>query len=56
MIEKRLEYPEGEQSIYCPKCESTDLESLDNDPLCSHFKCNNCELEFTVRQVAVWEE
>jgi len=51
-VEKRKEYAEGE-IISCPKCGSDDL---DCEEAPAKAKCNTCGLEFTIRQVAVWEE
>jgi hypothetical protein len=51
-MEKRKEYAEGE-IIDCPRCGSDDL---DCDEAPNKAKCLTCGLEFTVRQVAVWEE
>jgi len=51
-VEQRKEYAEGE-IISCPKCGSDDLEYLE---VPDKAKCNTCGLEFTIRQVAVWEE
>jgi len=53
---KRLEYAEGEEDIYCPKCEGINLELLDDGTICPRFRCKDCKLEFTIRLVAVWEE
>ena len=50
-MEKRKEYAEGE-IITCPKCGGDDLDCEAPD----RGKCLTCGLEFTVRQVAVWEE
>ena len=51
-VEKRKEYAEGE-IITCPKCGGDDI---DCDEAPDKGKCLTCGLEFTVRQVAVWEE
>ena len=51
-MEQRKEYAEGE-IISCPKCGSDDLEYLE---VPDKAKCNTCGLEFTIRQVVVWEE
>ena len=50
-MEKRKEYAEGE-IIFCPKCGGDDLD-IDSP---EHAKCNSCEIEFSLRQVVVWEE
>ena len=51
-MEKRKEYAEGE-TIDCPKCGSDDL---DCDEAPDHARCNSCGLEFSIRQVVIWEE
>ena len=51
-MEKRREYAEGE-IITCPRCGGDDL---DCEEAPDQGKCLTCGLEFTVRQVAVWEE
>ena len=51
-MEKRKEYAEGEV-ISCPKCGGDDL---DYEEAPDQAKCNTCGLEFSIRQVAVWEE
>jgi transcription elongation factor Elf1 len=51
-MEKRKEYAEGE-IITCPKCGGDDL---DYEEAPDKAKCLTCGLEFTIRQVAVWEE
>ena len=51
-MEKRKEYAEG-KIISCPKCESDDLDWEEAPP---KVRCNTCGLEFSIRQVAVWEE
>jgi len=51
-VENRHEYADGE-IISCPKCGSDDL---DCEEAPDRGKCNSCGLEFTIRQVAVWEE
>ena len=51
-IEQRKEYAEGE-IITCPKCGGEDLDYEDAP---ERAKCLTCGLEFTVRDVAVWEE
>ena len=51
-MEKRKEYAEGE-TISCPKCDGDDL---DYEEAPDRAKCNTCGLEFTIRQVVVWEE
>lgn len=51
-MEKRKEYGFRDE-ILCPKCESDDLD-CDDAP--EKAKCLTCGLEFTIRQVAVWEE
>jgi len=51
-MEKRKEYAEGE-IIDCPKCGGDDL---DCEEAPDKAKCLSCGLEFTIRQVAVWEE
>ena len=55
-VEKRHEYADGE-IITCPKCGSDDLEPIDPSSITpDKGKCNSCGLEFTIRQVAIWEE
>jgi len=54
-VEKRKEYADGE-IISCPKCSSDDLEPDLSSVTPDRGKCNSCGLEFTIRQVAVWEE
>jgi len=51
-MEKRKEYAESE-IITCPECGSDDLDYEDAPELA---KCLTCGLEFTIRQVAVWED
>ncbi len=51
-MEKRKEYTEGE-IIDCPRCGGDDL---DCEEAPDKAKCLSCGLEFTIRQVAVWEE
>jgi len=51
-MEKRREYAEGE-IIDCPRCGGDDL---DCEEAPDKAKCLTCGLEFTIRQVAVWEE
>jgi len=51
-MEKRKEYAEGE-IITCPRCGGDDL---DCEEAPDQAKCLTCGLEFTIRQVAVWEE
>ena len=51
-MEKRKEYTEGE-IIDCPRCGGDDL---DCEEAPDKGKCLTCGLEFTIRQVAVWEE
>jgi hypothetical protein len=51
-MEKRKEYTEGE-IITCPRCGG---DNLDCEEAPDKGKCLTCGLEFTVRQVAVWEE
>jgi len=51
-MEKRKEYAEGE-IIDCPRCSGDDL---DCEEAPDKAKCLTCGLEFTIRQVAVWEE
>ena len=51
-VEKRREYAEGE-IIDCPRCGGDDL---DCEEAPDKAKCLTCGLEFTIRQVAVWEE
>ena len=51
-MEKHKEYAEGE-IITCPKCGGDDL---DYEEAPDKAKCLACGLEFTIRQVAVWEE
>jgi len=51
-MEKRREYAEGE-IINCPRCSGDDL---DCEEAPDKAKCLTCGLEFTIRQVAVWEE
>jgi len=56
IVEKRKEYADGE-IISCPKCSSDDLEPIDPSSITpDRGKCKSCGLEFTIRQVAVWEE
>jgi len=50
-VEKRKEYAEGE-IITCPRCGGDDLDCEAPDKAL----CLICGLEFTIRQVAVWEE
>jgi len=51
-MEKRKEYAEGE-IITCPKCGGDDLDCEDAP---EKGRCLTCGLEFTIRQVAIWEE
>jgi len=51
-MEKRKEYSEGE-IITCPRCGG---DNLDCEEAPDRAKCLTCGLEFTIRQVAVWEE
>ena len=51
-MEKRREYAEGE-IITCLRCGGDDI---DCEEAPDKGKCLDCGLEFTVRQVAVWEE
>ena len=51
-MEKRKEYAKG-GIITCPRCDGDDL---DCEEAPDRGKCQTCELEFTIRQVAVWEE
>jgi len=51
-MEKRKEYAEGE-IIDCPRCGGDDL---DCEEAPDKGNCLTCGLEFTIRQVAVWEE
>jgi hypothetical protein len=51
-VEKRREYAEGE-IINCPRCDGDDL---DCEEAPDRAKCLTCGLEFTIRQVAIWEE
>ena len=51
-MEKRKEYADGE-IITCPRCGADDL---DCEEAPDRGKCLTCGLEFTIRQVAVWEE
>jgi len=51
-MEKRKEYAEGE-IITCPKCGGDDLDCAD---VPEKGRCLTCRLEFTIRQVAIWEE
>ena len=51
-MEKRKEYADGE-IITCPRCGGDDL---DCEEAPDRAKCLTCGLEFTIRQVAVWEE
>jgi transposase-like protein len=49
-------YDEMKQSVVCPSCRSTDLEDAGSRTLSDDFHCNDCGLDFTVRQLAVWLE
>jgi transcription elongation factor Elf1 len=51
-MEKRKEYAEGE-IITCPRCGE---DNIDCEEAPDRGKCLTCGLEFTVRQVAIWEE
>ena len=51
-MEKRKEYAEGE-IIDCPRCGGDDI---DCEEAPDKGKCLTCGLEFTIRQVAIWEE
>jgi len=59
-MEKRKEYAEGEL-LTCPRCGGDDPvsstgQALDCEEAPDKAKCLTCGLEFTIRQVAVWEE
>jgi len=51
-MEKRKEYAEGE-IINCPRCDGDDI---DCEEAPDKAKCLTCGLEFTIRQVAIWED
>lgn len=53
MVEKQKVYDEHE-IISCPVCDNIDLE-FSSAEASTETKCNSCGLEFSLRQVAIWE-
>ena len=49
-MEHRREFEEGDE-IVCPRCDSDELEPKSY----GEGYCNNCGLEFSIRQLLVWE-